>query len=252
MSAAKSNIRKIPVGRKKNVAVEEEYTPSATRVVNIPSNINSSEVTPLDWDNQRSFVNYPNMVRLATIKDGSDYFHAILKGYMKDYVKGVTDEGKTFNKAAFVRSLRDDLANNLAAPYDAADPRGINKYGMLNNGQLAIEGLSNPDYSLAQMQTKLRSGLPVTLDFHEFISNELQKDVYILDSLSFDVISVGSSIDLCYKSRPPVVIVYNRISNQFDTVGLMDPEMNIWTFFSNTNPFIKLIKKRLIEKYKIK
>lgn len=246
----KGNIRKIAFNKKKNPIDEED---NSSRVINIPSNITSAEVTPLDWDNQRSFINYPNMVKLTTIKDGSDYFHAILKGYMKDYVKGVTDEGKTFNKSAFVQSLRADLSNNLSAPYDAADPKGINKYGMLNNGQLAIEGLSNPEYSLSNMKNKLLSNLPISLDFHEFISNELQKDIYILDSLSFDIITIGSTIDLCYKNRPPVVIVYNRITNQFDTVGLFDNDTNvIYTFFTNTNPFIKLIRKRLVEKYKIK
>ena len=199
------------------------------------------EYEPLNWPN-RSF-NYPNMVRIRTQADGSCFFHAIAKAYYTPYQVGILD-GKAIDRSRLIQSLRRDLAIKLGQPIDANNPKGTTYYDLLSRGQLKEFAKEVPQYSLENMKRELASSAPVDNSYNEFVSNQLNKDIYLLDGEKQDVMITGNDDEILFKNRESIVILY--IPGHYELVGLQTSD-GIKTHFKPTHDFIRAIRFRIQE-----
>jgi len=191
--------------------------------------LTDSEYENLIWEGHFS---HPNLVRIRTPLDGSCLFHAIAKSYFKPYITGRIDH-RSFNRKDFITKLRKSLSIKLGTKINPSDPYSPTYYETLSRGQLPIiskqKGLEK--YSLENMQKELDSNQPVDNIYNEFISNQLNKDIYILDAVKKDVYITGFDDDILYKNRPSIVILY--IPGHYELIGV--------NANSNTNNTIKVL-----------
>ena len=212
---------------------------------------------PIAWSSATDKFHYPNMVRIRTIMDGSCFFHALLNGYLVSYRSGVVD-GHAYSRREFVVALRHSLAHRLAEPWDPTDPNSPIVYDYLSRSKLREFGQSIPDYSLSNLQARLANPAHFADEaFLELVSNELGKDIYILDGFERDVYYLGHDTDLFYKHRNSVVLLY--IHEHFEVVGVARPPEGqstvdfsdsrnrpfIDTHFDPNHPFIAAIRARM-------
>ena len=59
------------------------------------------------------------------------------------------------------------------------------------------------------MQNELRSGKAVDNLYHEFVSDHLNRDIYIYNATLADVDVGFSELELLYKGRNSIVLFYN-------------------------------------------
>lgn len=204
--------------------------------------LSSSEYQRLNWKSTSNFY-YPSLVRIRTDSDGSCFFHAITKAYFKPYVAGKLN-GRALDRKKFIRGLRNDLSDKLASRVRPKDPESPIYYEILSRGELPKISESIPSYSLKSLQQLLRSGKPVDNIFNEFVSNELDKDIYILDYNKQDVYITGQDSDILYKDRDSIVILY--IPGHYELIGVLE-EGKIQTLFDPDHPFISSIRNRIIQ-----
>lgn len=210
------------------------------------------DFTDLGWTNTPSAkFKYPRLVRINTIADGSCFFHAIANAFFLPYwQKEVKIDNRHLSKSVFIRKMRNDLADRLTDP--APVGQGTN-YDQLSRGTLAEFAKAVPefDYSLKKMQARLRSNHAVDYVYYEFISNQLNKDIYILDAKHKDVYPIEGESDLLYKNRASIVLLYHP--GHYELVGLHSGAVGpgvrqgIETIFQPAHPLIQAIRARLRE-----
>jgi len=197
-------------------------------------------VRDLGWS-ENGFENF-NMVAVDTIGDGNCYFHALSNAFYLPY-RTQTLDGKTISRREIVRLLRDSLAKKLGEPIDPLDPSGPTFYNELSRGKLQEFGKDIPEFSFEEMKRRLRSNEPVGNEYNEFISDQLSKDIYILDNYREDVYITGDDDDLLYKNRPGIVLLYSP--GHYELIGIRDSNGSIQTYFSPSHPFIRFISNRM-------
>jgi len=199
--------------------------------------LTNSEYENLDWQDP---FGYPNLVRIRTPTDGSCFFHTIAKSYFKPYITGKLN-GESFNRKEFIRKLRKDLSIKLGTRINPSSPDSPIYYEVLSRGKLPEFSKSVPVYSLANMQKELDSDNPVDNVYNEFISDQLNKDIYILDMIKRDVYITGYDDEILYKQRPSIVILY--LPGHYELVGL-DEDGVIKTLFDTNHDLIRFIRAR--------
>ena len=213
--------------------------------------LSSSEYRFLRW-NDNNF-SYPNLVRIRTETDGSCLFHAIVKAYFGPYIRGKMN-GQTLDRKSFVRKLRRDLALKLEQRVEPQKPYSKTYYETLSKGDLPEIAKSIPSYTLKNLQKLLDSTRPVGNIFNEFISNELNKDIYILDLQKKDIYMTGTDLDILYKDRDSIVILY--MPGHYELVGVetkLDKTYTdrgnkyIKTLFKYDHPLIQFIRRRQLQ-----
>jgi hypothetical protein len=197
------------------------------------------EYEPLIWTGGK--FNYPGMVRIRTIADGSCLFHALLKAYYDPYKLGKIN-GLAFDRKKFVRELRRDLAYRLLKPVKVVDGKIYREYDLLAGGELAKFGQNVDEYSLDKMVKTLDSDSPVGNVYNEFISNILDKDIYLLDMKTKNVYITDYDTKYLYKDRPSIVILI--VPGHYELVGINEGNF-LRTLFSPDHPFIQAIRQRL-------
>lgn len=198
----------------------------------------NDEVVPVKWNGP---ISYPGMLRIRTPMDGSCFFHALAKSYCKTYIKGSMD-GVSIDRRQFVKALRRDLAYKLGEPVNPKDKSSVRYYDVLSRGNLGEFSKAVPKYRLENLQKELMSDEPVDHIYNEFISNQINKDIYLLDLLKQDVYVTGNDSDILYKDRDSIVIM--TLPGHYELVGLRDGE-EIKTLFKPSHPFIRLLKDRI-------
>ena len=93
------------------------------------------------------------------------------------------------------------------------------------------------------MQKELDSSRPVDNVYNEFISDQLEKDIYIIDAVKKDIYITGKDNDILYKNRPSVVILY--LPGHYELVGLVKKNGDIKTLFNPDHDFIQAIRDRM-------
>nr|QBK91553.1 MAG: uncharacterized protein LCPAC302_01730 [Pithovirus LCPAC302] len=199
----------------------------------------NSEYERLDW---KEPFGYNGMVRIRVLMDGSCFFHAVTKSYFGPYITGRIDD-KPFDKKKFIRKLRKDLSIKLGSRVDPKDINGKTYYETLSRGELNEISKSVPNYSLKNMQSELDSNRPIDNVYNEFISNVLNKDIYILDLVKRDVYITGDDDEILYKRRPSIVILY--LPGHYELIGIKEND-NIKTLFDPNDNFIQTIRLRMI------
>ncbi|GAG96766.1 unnamed protein product, partial [marine sediment metagenome] len=169
------------------------------------------------------------MVRVPVIGDGSCWFHSIVRGFSRCYIEkqvidATTKEKQPIDRGQFIQGLRNELADKLAMPINPDDPKSKTYYQCLSRGNLEDFSKGYPNSSMEFMQKELRSGNAVDNIYHEYVSNCLNRDIYLLDMNTQDVYIMGDDMDLYYKGRGSVVILVTP--GHYDLVGVISSETN--------------------------
>lgn len=196
-----------------------------------------AEFQPFSWPS----LPIPGLVRKRTIADGSCFFHALCDSFFEPYVNQLFD-GRATSRRDIVRSLRRDLSARLSEPIDPLDPASPSHYDSLH---LAREF---PECSLKNMQRELAGSGPVSNLYNEYISNVLEKDIYILDFDKQDVYATGDDTAVLYKRRPSIVLMYSP--GHYELVGRMTTNGELETLFHPDSQLIQAIGLRLRSKQK--
>lgn len=200
--------------------------------------LSNTEYEKLNWSGP---FQYNDLVRIRVPADGSCFFHAIAKSYFIPYITGYLNN-EPLNKKDFIRKLRKDLAIKLQSRTDPTDPASPIYYDLLSGGQLEEFSRSVPSYSLENMVNELDSDKPVDNVYNEFVSDQLDKDIYILDMTKHDVYITGDDYNILYKKRPSIVILY--LPGHYELVGLLEGD-TIKTLFDPDHDLIQAIRNRI-------
>lgn len=199
------------------------------------------DITDLSWSSSDPF-SYQNMAQIKAPPDGSCFFHALLFAFYKPYQDRMQGDVPVSRKQ-IVKEFRFDLSVRLGENLDPDDANTPIIYDTLSRGKLGDFAKEMPEYTLRSMQEELNSNSPVDNVYNEFISNELKKDIYILDNEKHDVYVTGNDLDLLYKDRLSIVLLYSP--GHYDLIGLRNNDNSISTFFNPDHPFIESIRNRL-------
>lgn len=205
-----------------------------------PKNIRP--LTDVEFDYLEWKANFPNfnLIRIRTPMDGSCLFHALCKAYFKPYINGQLS-GEAFDKDEFIKNLRKELSKKLAQKID-----GKTFYQKLGKGELAKTAESMSEYSLENMQKDLaNSHKALSVIYNEFISDQLDKDIYILNAKTKDVYLTGTEDNILYKNRKSVVLLYLPKYHHYELIGIMHNNNNVETYFESDSNFIKHIRNRM-------
>ncbi len=198
-------------------------------------------VRNLQWE-KYGFEDF-TIVAILTIGDGNCYFHALAHAFYIPYRTQLL-QNKTVSRQEIVRNLRNALAIRLGEPTNPLYPTGPTFYTKLSRGEMYKFGEEVPEYSFTEMRKRLRSNDAVGNEYNEFVSDQLKKDVYILDGERQDVYVTGDDDDLLYKNRSSVVLLY--LPGHYELIGIQDSEGKIQTYFSAIHPFIQFLRARMI------
>lgn len=188
-----------------------------------------TEFEILDWEGLGPF-HYEGLVKKTEINDGSCFFHCIADSFHKPYQLGQID------KKEYVRNLRKDLSNNLTTEI----------YNKLSRGNLKEFSKKVKGFSLEDFKKILDSNLPIDNRFNEYISNIINKDIYLLDYNKKDVYMTGNDNDILYKNRESIVIIWIN-ENHFDLAGILEGK-RLTTLFQYNHPFIETIRQHMNRK----
>lgn len=201
------------------------------------------ETERLNWKDGSFY--FPDMERMGIYADGSCFFHAILASHYKPYIEG-KNENVAVDRIKMVSEFRMELSSKLSDKIDPRDPSSLTYYQKISRGQLEDFSKEVPQYSIDNMKKELSSTSSVDNVYNEFISDVLNKDIYILDLLTEDVYVTGGDLDILYKGRPSIVLLY--IPGHYELVGLRDRDNNLNTLFGADHPFIQNIIERMKQK----
>jgi hypothetical protein len=200
-------------------------------------------VENLHWMNH-GFENF-DMLAVYTIGDGNCFFHSLCQAYFIPYRTQMVNH-MPLSRREIVRNLRYGLSKRLGEPVDPLDPDGPSFYETLSRGELPNFGKEIPAYSFQEMQSRLRNSEAVGNEYNEFVSDQLKKDIYILDGDAKDVYITGNDDELLYKNRDSIVVLYRP--GHYETVGIQSGSSSIQTYFSPSHPFIQFLSARMKEK----
>jgi hypothetical protein len=209
--------------------------------------LTNSEYESLGW--KGPFEKF-NLIRIRTDMDGSCFFHAIAKAYFKPYIVGKIGNAP-FNRKEFIKNLRKDLSKALGMKVKPEDSKSKTYYQTLSNGELEKKAVEIPECSLEYMQKELKTFTkPISNVYNEFISNQLNIDIYILDAKKKDVYMTGTDERILYKNRKSVILLYiesKKGIGHYELVGLLDKKEHVETFFEPDSLIILNIRKRMKE-----
>ena len=185
-----------------------------------------TDIEVLDWEGLSPFY-YEGFMKKSEINDGSCFFHSIADSFYKPYQLG------EINKKQYIRNLRKDLSNNLTQDI----------YNKLSRGNLKEFSKKVSGFSLEDYKKILDSNDYIDNRFNEYISNVINKDIYIIDYEKMNVYITGNDDDILYKKRESIVIIWiNR--NHFD-LGCVLEGKKLITLFQHNHPFINTIRNNL-------
>lgn len=197
-----------------------------------------SEYEPLIWNDAQ--FSYPGLVRIRTPGDGSCFFHAIAKAFFKPYQDGVLN-GVPIDRKEFIKNFRHDLAYKLSEPISVNS--NVTYYDKLSRGTLREQSKSYVQFNIEQMQKELDSNKPVDNLYNEFISDVLDKDIYLLDGVKRNVYITGKDSDILIKGRSSIVILV--LPGHYELIGIKLDNDNIKTLFEPDDDLIRSIKNHI-------
>ena len=181
---------------------------------------------------------YPGLVLIKAIGDGSCFFHAILRAFYPNYYYG-----NHALRKYYAQYVRYSLANKLTE----VDCNGKYYYDILSNGQLRkiSKECQQLKCSLEEMVSELKSDQFVGNHYHELISEQLNKDIYIIDLKTQDVYSTAAIPELLYKKRDSIFIGYDEERQHFDVIGVRKNNFNVDTLLQPNHQFTLMVNNRL-------
>jgi hypothetical protein len=189
--------------------------------------------TPLNWIN--GYEQW-NLVRIHTPPDGHCLFHALCMAFFIPYQTGVLNN-KPITQLQIIQNLRQELALKLSQP---ANNKGQRYYDLLHHGHTAEFASHVPEYTLEHMMNQLNSNHQIGYGYIEYIADQLNKDIYILNGLTHDIY-VSDEAKLSIKGRNSIVLYY--IGHHYELVGLKQGD-DLITHFLPSHNFILFLKSK--------
>ncbi|MFK5969039.1 MAG: hypothetical protein QM487_02810 [Candidatus Marithrix sp.] len=187
-----------------------------------------------------------NLVRIATIGDGSCFFHAILKAIYSPYQEN--------SNAMYRLKLVSELRRDLAAYLSHENPRypEFSYYETSGNGTIPIIALQEfinedlievifkgVDFSLLGLQSLLNSFNTIGDELYSYVADVLDIDIYILRATSENLYPHLVAINAGFE-RNSVVILANE--SHYELVGV-ETDMGIQTLFKPNSELLHSITK---------
>lgn len=196
----------------------------------------------LDWSDGDFY--YPGLTRVRSIGGSSSFLHAALLAFFIPYRTNKLN-GQMVLRKDMISSLRKRLANRLTELADPSQSNTIRIYDCLYKGKCAELASAIKSYTLEVMTSELLDE-DFFLDdkYLELLSNEINKDIYILDSRTRDVYVKTEDVDIFYKNRGTIVLL--ALPNHFEVIGIENPDdpNDIRTYFDADSPLVRIIKNR--------
>ncbi len=194
------------------------------------------EVNLLGWDNNDP-LKESKLARVCSIADGNCFFHSVIAAFYIPYRKKKID-GKHLDRRKFIAALRYSLAKRL----EEKDENGIMIYDKLSRGTLREHSKDMPQITLDFMKMELSSNASVDNIYIELVSDEFNKDIYILDERTRNCYVTGMDFDILYKKRDSIILLYNGY--HYDLVARISGD-EATTLFSYKDPLIKRIRRNI-------
>jgi len=177
-------------------------------------------------------------VSFDTIGDGSCLLHSILFCFNKKY-----RESSFRERILMVHHLRNCLAKVLEEKNNIT---GETYYKELSRGEIEQLSKEVPELNLNSMQKYLSSRNYLNMFFLELISEQLDIDIYIINSHNGTIYMTGDE-DIYYKERRSVIIKYIDQAH-FEAVGYKGEKIE--TLFHKDSFIIKELRGIMKEKNK--
>lgn len=200
------------------------------------------------WEN--GFENW-NLIRIDTVGDGNCLFHAIANSFFVPYYTEMVDENKITRKE-IIQKIRKELAEKLSCPV-SSQPNSKTHYEIINSGKTSefpvCPDFPEDDFSLENMKKQLDSDKYLGYGYIEYISNMLDKNIYILNDSNNDLYPFEKTelLNIYKRNRSSIVIYYK--SNHYELVGILNNGI-VDTYFDSDHTFIKFLYNRVLEKSK--
>jgi hypothetical protein len=178
-------------------------------------------MTSLQWNND---FDQWKLICINVPGDGHCLFHALCLGFFKPYID------KSYDRMDIIINLRQQLSETLGEYVDKRHK--IRYYDLLHDGHIKSFAEHVEEYSLEKMKEALNSDASIGYGYLEFIANQLNKDIYILDG---DKKTLYKTDELLVKKRHSVVLYYDH--GHYQLIGLKDHD-KVKTHFRPTHPFI--------------
>jgi len=199
---------------------------------------------------KQGFENW-DLIRIDTIGDGNCLFHAIANGFFVPYHTGIVD-GNKMTRREIIKQMRKEFSEKLSSPV-SSELNSKTHYEIINSGKTSefpvCPDLPEDDFSLSNMKKQLDSDKYIGYGYIEYISNMLDKNIYILNDSNNDLYPFEKTelLNIYKKNRPSIVIYYKL--NHYELVGIMNNGI-IDTYFDSDHTFIKFLYNRVLEKSK--
>lgn len=178
-------------------------------------------------------INY-NMIKYDVPADGSCLFHALSLAFFKPYIDENFNGYITRNQ--IVANLRKELSEKLSQPINGK--YGKTYYDMINNGNTAEFSKYVPEFSLHYMKSQLYSNNAIGYGFLEYICNQINKDIYIIDGNTHELYKTDEKT---IKNRNSIILYYKN--NHYELLGLKTDK--IITHFKPNHEFIQFLRSKL-------
>lgn len=196
---------------------------------------------PLVWTEAN--FHYDGMVRVRTVMGASALLHAILNAFFVPYRSNQIHQ-TVLGRKELVDEYRSHLAERLTEPYDPTDATSPTVYDCLARGKMKEFSDIIQEYKLDILCSELRDpDFFLDIKYLELISNELSKDIYVLNGLTQDVhVFDHSDTEMYYKGRPTVVVLF--LAEHFELVGIRKASGDVVTHFTPDSPFVQALRER--------
>lgn len=178
-----------------------------------------------------------NVVKFIVPSDGHCLFHSIAFSYYIPYRTNLLNN-EPITRMEIITKLRSQLADNLTE----------NVYNMLNDGNTQLFAKEVPEFSMEFMKLELNSDHQIGYGYIEYISNQIDKDIYIIHGET-NKIYISDELPFIIKGRTVIVLYYHH--NHYEPVGVLNDQKIYDTHFTHSHPFIEFLDLQLKE-YKLK
>lgn len=176
-----------------------------------------------------------SLIIIPSPHDGNCFFHSVLMAFSKDYRFEVVG-GVKVSRYNIVTQFKDELAQLLDKPISKGGPTW---YKYLSRGSLEDFSKKVVGYDMKSLQNMLRSSQSVGQEFHEYVSDVLDKDIYIIQGNINKLYNVGD-FELLYRDRPSILLYYKN--GHYDLLGRQDSNGDIQTLFDPSDDIILKFK----------
>ena len=192
----------------------------------------------LKWSSSPIYVN--NLVRLRTHMDQrSALAHAVLNAIYIPYREGEL-YGQEISQVELVHMFRRELAIMLLEKVPDTDKLYVELIG-----KGAWLQMISTDVEVLKSQLE-NPTIEFTSVMIEHVSNVLNKDIYIIDSETQDVVLLSGDLELMCQKRSSIVLL--RMRKHYELLAIRTSSGDYISHFSPDHPWIETLYDRLAER----